>query len=433
MRSYAEKKYRKFLLVAIIGAVVIIEGLIWWGRLANIPDDITLLVDREESFDFNMPFEARISDDGIGVIHVNQRKLDSSEININLSEPFSIASDITGSYSMDISLFGMFEIKKVSLDVIDSVEVIPCGNPIGITVRTDGILVLGTSPVLSANGDNYQPAADVLKSGDYIVEVNGNAADDKDILIDAVRNCVGKALLLKIRRNGELFEAEIEPVKSAGGDYKLGVWVRDDTQGIGTLTYITTTGEFGGLGHGIADIDTGLLMEIDEGNIYVAEIVSVVKGRIGEPGELAGIIFQNEGSRLGKIKENTNQGIFGTVIKTSDVTKRIFDAGDGQAMQIGLKQEIKTGAASLLCSVEGEIKAYDINIEKIDLVSHSHSKGLVLKITDERLIDKTGGIVQGMSGSPIVQNGKLIGAVTHVFVNDPTRGYGIFIEEMLDN
>lgn len=433
MKSDTGKKYRKILIAALLVAAMVIEGLIWWGRFTNIPDDITLLVNREESFDFNMPFEARISEEGIGVIHVNQDKLDASEININLNEPFSIASDITGSYSLDVSLFGMFEVKKVALDVIDSIEVIPCGNPIGITVRTNGILVLGTSPVLSFGGENYEPAANLLKSGDYIIEVNGSYASDKDILINAVKNCAGGPLLLKVRRDGELFETEIKPVKSAAGDYKLGVWVRDDTQGIGTLTYITTTGEFGGLGHGIADIDTGLLMEIEEGNIYIAEIVSVVKGRIGEPGELAGIIFQNEGSRLGKIKENTNQGIFGSVIKTNDVTRKIFDAGDAQIMQIGLKQEIELGKASLLCSVEGEIKSYDINIEKVDLISNSHSKGLVIKITDERLIEKTGGIVQGMSGSPIVQNGKLIGAVTHVFVNDPTRGYGIFIEEMLDN
>ncbi|NLJ95808.1 MAG: SpoIVB peptidase, partial [Clostridiales bacterium] len=231
---------------------------------------------------------------------------------------------------------------------------------------------------------------------------------------------------LKVRRNKEIITVKIAPVSTADGDYKIGAWIRDDTQGIGTLTFVSTNGYFGALGHGITDVDTGLLMEISKGSIFDAEILNIVKGKEGEPGELIGMIRQSEKYRIGTIVDNTYQGIFGTLNH-----KYKFDS-EFKPTKIGFKQEVKLGKAYIRCMVEGSIVDYEIEIQKVDMSNSNHSKGLVIKITDERLLNTTGGIVQGMSGSPIIQNNKIIGAVTHVFIQDSTKGYGTFIENMVN-
>lgn len=393
----------------------------------NIPDEIKIMVGTEEAFDFKMPLEAKIDTGDISVISVNDLKVPANQINIDLNRPFTLESSQTGKYDVSLKLFGLFNFKRISLDVIDTTELIPCGNPIGIYVETDGILVLGSGRITGEDGLNYEPVNNKLKSGDYILEINGKALTKKKDLIDEIQNCNGKDITLLVRRNKEKITVRITPVRSTNGSYKIGAWIRDNTQGIGTLTFITADGQFGALGHGITDIDTGMLMNIKAGSIYRAEIMSIVKGKEGEPGELIGMIRQSDRHRIGVINNNTLQGIFGSIGKEYEDNLGI------KPLKIGFKQEVTRGKAKILCTVDDKVEEFEIVIESIDISNSNQSKGIVLRITDEKLLGKTGGIVQGMSGSPIIQNNKIIGAVTHVFIQDSTKGYGTFIENMVNN
>lgn len=421
-----KKIYRRILISFFLLNLAVLIYLIIYNLEKNIPNEIKLVVDREESFSFNMPLKANIETEYIGVISINNSKLPSNQINIDFNEPFTISSSRTGQYSISLKLFGLINYKNISLDVIDQVELIPCGTPIGISVETDGILVLGTNEITGVDGLNYEPSYNKLKSGDYIIAINDKKVMQKEIFIEEIQKSEGRDVKITLRRNGEIINTRITPVKTASGDYKIGTWIRDDTQGIGTLTFISTDGHFGALGHGITDIDTGRLMEIDNGSIYDAQILSIVKGKEGEPGELIGMIRQNDKNRIGSITNNTPQGIFG------DVNRRYKLKDEFKPLKIGFKQEVKPGKAYIRCMVDGSLEDYEISIQKIDMSNSNHSKGIVIKITDERLLDITGGIVQGMSGSPIIQNNKIIGAVTHVFIQDSTKGYGTFIENMVN-
>jgi stage IV sporulation protein B len=407
--------------------IFLIGFFVYYRIEKSIPDEIKMLVGTEENFDFNMPFQANIETEDIGVISVNNLKVPSNQINFDMNRPFTLESSQTGTYSISLKLFGLFEFKNISLDVIETSELIPCGNPIGIYVETDGILVLGSGRITGEDGLNYEPISNKLKSGDYILKVNGKEMSKKKELIDEIQNSNGKDVDLLIRRNEEEFTVQITPVKTASGNYKIGAWIRDNTQGIGTLTFVSPDGQFGALGHGITDIDTGLLMDVKDGSIYTAEIMSIIKGKEGEPGELIGMIRQSDKFKIGSIKENTYQGIFGTIGNEFD------DNLSTEPLEIGLKQEVVKGKAKIRCTIEDKVSDYDIEIESVDMSNSNHSKGIVIRITDERLLDLTGGIVQGMSGSPIIQNNKIIGAVTHVFIQDSTKGYGTFIENMVNN
>jgi stage IV sporulation protein B len=422
-----KNKYRRFLVFLLILNISAIAFYINYFINKHIPDEIKLMVGTEESFDFGMPLKGNISTDNIGVISVNNLKVPSNEININLSQPFTLESSQTGKYSLDLKLFGFIDFKKVSLDVIDSMELIPCGTPIGIYVETDGILVLGSGRITGEDGINYEPIRNKLKSGDYILKINGIEVNRKRELIKMIQECGGKDITLLVRRNGEEITVVISPVKTASGSYKIGAWIRDNTQGIGTLTFVSTDGQFGALGHGITDIDTGLLMNVKKGTIYTAEIMSIIKGKEGEPGELIGMIRQSDKYKIGTITNNTYQGIFGSIGYNYDDNLNL------EPLKIGLKQEVKPGKAYIRCAIDDKISQYEIEIVSVDISNSNHSKGIVLKITDQRLLELTGGIVQGMSGSPIIQNGKIIGAVTHVFIQDSTKGYGTFIENMVNN
>lgn len=418
--------YRRVLITFFLINLAAIIYLLIYNIDKNVPDEIKIVAGREESFNFNVPIKGNIETEEIGVISVNDTRVPSNQIHIDLNEPFTLQASQTGKFNINLKLFGLFNFKKISLDVIDTVELIPCGTPIGITVETNGILVLGNNRITGADGLNYEPAHNKLKTGDYIVSINDKKVMHKEDLVEEIQKSEGEDIKLQVRRNGELINVKITPVKTVNGDYKIGTWIRDDTQGIGTLTFISTNGYFGALGHGITDIDTGLLMEIDNGSIYDAEIMSIVKGKEGEPGELIGMIKQSERYKIGNITDNTYQGIFGTV------NHRYKLRDDFKPIKIGFKQEVKVGKAYVRCMVEGEITDYEIEIQKVDMSNSNHSKGLVIKITDERLLNATGGIVQGMSGSPIIQNNKIIGAVTHVFIQDSTKGYGTFIENMVN-
>lgn len=305
--------------------------------------------------------------------------------------------------------------------------VIPGGMPIGIYLETEGVMVLGTDAVTGEDGMDYEPAANLVKAGDYIVALNDQTVDDKSELVEAVNRLGDDDAVLRVRRGDQYMNIRMKPVKQNAKESKLGIWVRDNAQGLGTVTFLTTDSRFGALGHGIHDVDTSALLEIQDGTVYETSIRDIQKGEDGTPGGMEGIIVYNNYNVLGDITKNTDCGIFGTI----DRIDTLFT--DQTPIETASKDEIEEGPAVIRCAVEGKLENYDIRITKIDKNAEEVNKGIVIEVTDKRLLEITGGIVQGMSGSPIIQNEKLIGAVTHVFVRDSTKGYGIFIDDMLKN
>lgn len=332
-----------------------------------------------------------------------------------------------GSYLLPSKLFGCIPFKTVKVIPTDSTQVMVSGSTVGIYMETKGVLIIDTGEILSEGGVRKEPAKNIVRPGDYIVAFNEQKISTKQELMEDLSLLDGKEVTLKIQRKGETIPVSISPVKDTQGAYKLGIWVRDDTQGIGTLTFVDSQGNYGALGHGISDVDTGELLDIQDGALYQAEILGIQKGSKGSPGEISGLIRYEPTNVIGKITCNSKNGIYGAYTGKG---------GEGihlQQMPVAYKQEMEVGPASILCSVNDEVQEYEAKITKIDMNHEDTNKSFVIQVTDPRLLEKTGGIVQGMSGSPILQNGKVIGAVTHVFVQDSTSGYGIFIENMLEH
>lgn len=353
----------------------------------------------------------------------------SQEVTKLLERPFVTFDDaitVSGkdSYTLHCRLLGVIPFKAVKVKNTAAKEVYVSGEAVGIYMQTEGVLIIDTDEIRSEDGETEEPARNIVKPGDYIVAFNQNKIRCKQDLLDDLADLEEDVVTLKVRRGKETIPLSVTPVKDEEGKYKLGIWVRDDTQGIGTLTYVDENGRFGALGHGISDIDTGELLSIADGNLYGAQILGIRKGEKGNPGELSGLIRYESGNLLGNISENRKNGIFG-ILDPEQLKKLAL-----QKISIGYKQDLKTGPASILSCTDGEVKEYAAEITRIDMNHEDTNKSFVLQITDKELLEKTGGIVQGMSGSPVIQNGKLFGAVTHVFVQDSTGGYGIFIENM---
>ena len=306
-------------------------------------------------------------------------------------------------------------------------KVYASGEPVGVYIKTRGVLVLGIQNVKTADNRTCSPAERKLESGDYILAMNGEDISSKAQFISCLQKNEEKEAVLTISRNGEEQQIKIQPVYSEEDHcYQIGAWIRNDTQGIGTVTYITEDGNFAALGHGISDCDLGVQLNIAGGSIYETDIASIMKGKAKDPGQVIGTIDYIPEKYLGNIGINSTCGIFG-LIKNHQENFR-----NGQLMEVADASEIKTGKAFVRTSISGESRDYTIEIEKISLSKKDAQKALRIKITDPDLIALTGGIIQGESGSPIIQDGKLIGAVTHVFVDDPTRGYGICAETMME-
>ena len=393
----------------------------------SLPEKITVFQEKEEKFSFDIPISAEFSADSIGVLEINNEPVEGN-INISLSKPFSVISKNTGNADVTLSLFGLLPIKTVSVDVIPYTELVPCGKAVGVTIDTKGVMVLGTGSVNTRSGEKKEPSEGILKSGDIIIEAGGKKADRKEDLISAVEDSGGEAVKLTILRGREEKSVEVSPeLAKEDGNYKIGVWVRDSTQGIGTLTYYNPSdGSFGALGHGVYDVDTKEIMSVEYGEITDSKITDIKKGEKGSPGEIVGNLKKDY--VMGVIEENTPNGIYG---KINENGRNVFK---NQPLPVALKQDAKEGEAYIITDIaDGELKSYSIKIESINRYSQSVDKGMVIRITDERLLNVTNGIIQGMSGSPIIQNGKIIGAVTHVFVQEPAKGYGIFIENMLNH
>ena len=397
----------------------------YYAVVESIPDTIRLEKGETGNFDFDLPITGELKQEGIEVFGNQSPTVDSEKIKLDLNQSFSLKSQQQGNYVMSCKLFGLFQIKDVSVEVMDKAQVVPCGVPVGIYVKTDGVLIIGTGNVVGSDGMSHEPAANLVKSGDYVKTVNEQVIETKEDLVEKINQCQGEPVILGILREEEYIDLKVEPVKTDEDEYKLGIWVRDDLAGVGTLTFYDEQGDYGALGHPVSDMDTGIKVNMSEGSLYEAEIAGITKGEKGNPGEISGVITYLDQYRLGTVEENTNKGIYGKLEKLP------AENGEPSYYPIGLKQTIEEGEATIISSVSGEKREYTINITNMDY--NSENKGILFQVTDPELLELTGGVIQGMSGSPIIQNGKVIGAVTHVFVQDSTRGYGIFIENMLQH
>jgi len=316
-----------------------------------------------------------------------------------------------------IKLFGLIPVKNIDVNIYKNVMLYPGGMPFGVKFFTEGLLVVGMSDVDCAA---YNAG---IRVRDMILSVNDKSIESSEDFIGIVESSGGKSLRIKYKRGSEEFTADVTPVISeSDGKYKTGMWVRDSTAGIGTVTFINPENNaFAGLGHGICDIDTGELMPLMRGVVVDVTISGITKGAAGAPGELKGYFSSG---KTGSLIGNQNSGVYGVLSSSpTNIPEKL--------LPIALSDEIKEGSAYIWCTLDkGNPKKYDVNISNIKKGTNDN-KNFVVTVTDPTLLDKTGGIVQGMSGSPIVQEGRIIGAVTHVLINDPSRGYGIFIENML--
>ena len=302
----------------------------------------------------------------------------------------------------------------------------PIGRTVGLKLYTNGVLVVGMSEIDGDNGNKYTPYSESgIKEGDMIKEINGQEISNTQELINIVYSSNGNEISIKYERNGELIYTSITPTKGKDGNYMLGLWVRDAAAGIGTLTYYEeATKTFAALGHGITDVDTGDLLNISNGELVTSQIVSIVKGVKGRVGEIRGII--DNGEKIGEIKSNTEIGVYGTVTNIDFINSIKQDE-----LEVAERNEIKTGEATIICQLENDkVERYKIEIKKI-YKNAKNNKCMLIEITDQNLISKTGGIIPGMSGTPIIQNNKFIGAITNVLLNSPTEGYAIFADMMM--
>lgn len=331
-----------------------------------------------------------------------------------------------GTNNLNLNLFGTIPVKEVNVNVIPKTMVVPLGNAIGMKLYTKGVLVVGMSQIETDKNEKKKPYENSgIEQGDTILEINNNIVGNTEELIKEVENSKGNTINIKYLRDDKTMQTDITPVKSKN-TYKIGLWVRDATAGVGTLTfYEPSTNLFMALGHGISDIDTEEIVNIANGELVTANIVSITKGRKGYPGEIRGTI--DEGKTIGTIYKNTNFGVYGTV-----KNKNYLEADLTQEMEVAPRNEIKEGKAQIICQLENSAKKkYDIEIEKVYINNNQNNKSMLIKITDKELLEKTGGIIQGMSGAPIIQEEKFVGAVTNVLVNDPTQGYGVFADIMI--
>ena len=387
----------------------------------SIPDKMYVERGEKPDYSFGVPITGTVVEST--EVFATQKPVQEGTINLTRST----GQQPSGTYQVICKLFGAIPVKQISVQEVSKKELLPAGTNIGIYVKNKQIMIIGTGEVTDESGAKLEPAKNVVQSGDYLLAVDGEAIKTKDQLVRKISFCEGKKLKLRLLRGKEQIEVSVKPVLSQEGIYQLGIWVRDDLAGVGTLTYVTDTMDYGALGHGVTDADVGSLIDIEQGSIYETTILEIRKGQRGQPGEMSGMINYSDKYKLGTIEENTNVGIYGSITNVPKELKRV------KSMPVTYKEGIKRGKAQIISSVEGGRRAYDIEIEQTNYHSDGNNKGIQFRVTDETLLKDTGGIVQGMSGSPIVQDGHIIGAVTHVFISDSKMGYGIFIENMLEH
>ena len=337
---------------------------------------------------------------------------------------FSVAVGSSSVKRAELRLLGIIPIKTVNIQEIDEPVLVPCGTPFGIKMLTDGVIAVELSSFETSGGIKAPAIEAGIKTGDIIKTINGKRILSNEDIADIIEESGGEKLSVNLIRDDVNIVLNVVPeLCKTDNNYRIGLWVRDSSAGIGTITfYNPENNSFAGLGHPVCDVDTGCIMPLYKGEVSEVTVNGIKKGKSGIPGELIGS-FSSVGS-IGSLKINCENGLYG-----------ILDNFDGfaEAIPLGMRQEIETGEAYIYTTIDGSTpQKFKIIIEKIDLQDSQNSKNMIIKVTDKELLEATGGIVQGMSGSPIIQNGKLVGAVTHVFVNNPAKGYAIFADTMYD-
>lgn len=395
--------------------------LVYVSNITNMPDKIILF--QGEGYSLKIA-------PGLGIEAIETSSNFASEVD-NLSTNTNNENNISnlkqgiekiGKIEYKLSLFGSIPLKDISVSVIPKTYVVPLGNAIGLKLYTNGVLVVGMSEI---NGKKpYENTG--IEEGDMIVNVDNNAVTCTAELVTAVNKAGDKEIEIEYVRNGEKKQTNITPVVAQDNMYKLGLWVRDAAAGVGTVSFYEPNSKmFAALGHGIQDVDTQELLTIAKGDFITTKILSITKGTKGNPGRIQGSIDNQ--TTLGQIYKNTEFGVYGKLANTQALNIKETDA-----IEVASRDEIKTGDATIICTLENNIKKeYKVEIQKIYKNNNENNKSMLVKIKDKELIEKTGGIIQGMSGSPIIQNGKLVGALTHVLVNDPEMGYGVFADLMV--
>lgn len=388
-----------------------------------LPGHITLLAGKDYTISIRSPLFLQAFTDSslLRLTYMEDEAVSAFE------RPYRLVCTGEGRAEMEVKMLGFIPVKTIEVRAIPSQKVLVCGFPIGIKLRTSGVMVINVSGVVLEDGSRVSPAEEAgLLAGDIIVSAGGKKIDSIKDLISVIESSEGKEIPLTYIRQNVRRNTLVKPLKSAEDtQYRIGIWVRDSSAGIGTLTFIDPSSNiYGALGHGISDIDTGSLLQVGSGQLMKSNIVSIKKGVKGTPGELEGD-FLTRNEVIGDIELNSHFGVYG----------RLYDdqiRQKGRAISIGSHSLVHVGRAFILASIRGDsVEEFEIEIQKIARWDLGSTKNMVIRITDKRLLETTGGIVQGMSGSPIIQDGKLVGAVTHVFINDPERGYGVFIESML--
>lgn len=389
-----------FLLIVYVYVIVV----------SNIPNKLVIF--EGEDISINLPIGIKIDNrNALEVSSNSKNKLSEKGTNVKLN----------------VSLLNNIALKNVNVDILPRTKVIPVGSVAGVKLYTNGVLVVGMSEIEGEDKKIYKPYKESgIKEGDTIISINQTQINSTDELIKEVNKSKGNDIKVKYVHDENTLECSIKPVKTGKEDYKIGLWVRDSAAGVGTVTfYNQSTNQFAALGHGILDIDTEKLINIASGEFVTTNILKIEKGEKGNPGRIQGTLEKQK--EIGRINQNTGFGIYGQV---EDISSLNIDKS--KEMEVALRDEIKTGKAEILCSLEnGKVDKYEIEIKKIYKDNNYDNKSMRIKITDKRLIDKTGGIIQGMSGSPIIQDGKLVGAVTHVIVNEPLEGFAVFGDIMI--
>ncbi|WP_200759969.1 SpoIVB peptidase [Effusibacillus dendaii] len=420
------KKWVGLLFAACIVALFCWTPIREW---VNTPSQIRVLEGNSTWLKLGLPVHAVVTTSNAHVAAIHRSDSPSS-LALNLKQPIEIDSLAQGDADVQVKLFGFLPVKSVHVSVIPDIKVIPGGQSIGVKIRSSGIMVVGYNLIKSVEKTLSPAETANIKVGDVITKIDGKTVQSVEQAAMLI-NRAGKEkrdLELTLMRSKSATKTHVTPVwDNETQTYRIGLYIRDSAAGVGTLTFFAPKQKvFGALGHVISDLDTGQPIEVKDGQVVHSSVTSIDKGESGQPGEKRGTMI-DESNVLGTIKRNSEFGVYGTMSQIPDYGKV------NEPIPIALAEQVKEGPAKILTVVNGqEVEEYDIEIVNVLRQKFPATKSMVIKVTDPKLIEKTGGIIQGMSGSPILQDGKLVGAVTHVFVNDPTQGYGVFIEWMLN-
>jgi stage IV sporulation protein B len=398
--------------------------------LVHFPDHVRLARGQMQEFHLRLPVSVIVRPSQEGILSLNGLALGPEGRRVALGGPLRLEPEQIGQVSLDFRLFDLIPLRRLKVDVVPPVHVTPGGHKIGVMLRSNGVVVVGYAAIRTADGKVSHPGrAAGVELGDAIVQIGSEEVTSEEHAATLFESFGrdGRTVRVVIRRRGRLLERELHPAQEREtGRWRVGLYIRDGAAGIGTLTFVHGgTRRYGALGHMIADGETNQAIEVREGHLVEAVVTHVEKGQRGKPGEQYAS-FLNEDEELGTIEKNTRFGIFGTM--TAALENPLYD----RAVPVAMSAQVREGPAEIITVVDGQqLERFTVEIVRLMRQPTADGKNMILKITDPRLLSKTGGIVQGMSGSPILQGGRMIGAVTHVFVNDPARGYGVLIEYML--